>query len=73
MFDKPFSEIHDLYHQRYTLGKGDKQIHYPVFPGYGNHDINPISQDSIENLRGRESNLHLLDSILLQKFQQGKF
>lgn len=72
MFDKPFSEIHDLYHQRYTLGKGDKQIHYPVFPGYGNHDINPISQDSIENLRGRESNLHLLDSILLQKFQQGE-
>ncbi len=72
MFDKPFPEVHALYKERYTLGNGDKQIHYPLYPGYGNHDIDPISEDSVKNLQGREANLHLLDSILQQKQANGE-
>lgn len=72
IFDKPYPEAHDLYNQRYTQGAGDKQIHFPVFPGYGNHDIDPFSQDSLRNMQGREVNLHLLDSILHEKLVHGE-
>lgn len=72
MFDKPYSNVHELYKQRYFQGPGDKQIHYPVFPGYGNHDIDPISQDSIKNLEGRAANLELLDSLLNDKLKKGE-
>lgn len=72
IFDKPYSEAHDLYNQRYTPGNGDKQIHFPVFPGYGNHDIDPFSQDSVMNMKGREVNLHLLDSVLHGKLAEGE-
>ena len=72
IFDKPYPEAHDLYNQRYTPGNGDKQIHFPVFPGYGNHDIDPFSQDSVMNMKGREANLHLLDSVLREKLVGGE-
>lgn len=72
MFDKSSPQVHELYFQRYTQGCGDKQIHYPVFPGYGNHDIDPIAQDTLLNLQGRKANLQLLDSLLLRKLDNGE-
>lgn len=72
MFDKALPVVHDMYFSRYTRGEGDKQIHYDVYPGYGNHDIDPFSQDSVRNIEGRMLNLRLLDSLLQQKLSEGK-
>lgn len=72
IFDKPYPDVHSLYKQRYFRGTGDKEIHYPVYMGYGNHDIDPISQDSIRNLEGRTANLALLDSVLNRQYQAGE-
>lgn len=52
IFDKALPETHGLYKQRYHLGEGDKTLHYPVYPGYGNHDIDPVSKNKKENLKG---------------------
>lgn len=68
MFDKARPEILSLYRQRYETGKGEKTIHYPVYPGFGNHDIDPATSDGeVENLTGRAFSLHYLDSILQDK------
>lgn len=72
MFDKPHPDILEMYRRRYESGEGDKSLHYPVYPGFGNHDIDPISQDSIANLAGRTFNLHYLDSVLQTKLQKGE-
>ena len=69
MFDKPHPDILDLYRQRYERKEGDKSVNYPVYPGFGNHDIDPISGDSMANLTGRAFNLYYLDSLLLEKLQ----
>lgn len=70
VFDKPYPGAHELYKQRYGQGMGDKQVHYPVYPGYGNHDIDPISEDSLQNLQGRADNLAFLDSLLNDKLKK---
>lgn len=68
MFDKARPEILSLYRERYETGKGDKTIHYPVYPGFGNHDIDPaVSDKGADNLVGRTFSLHYLDSILNDK------
>lgn len=67
MFDKASPEILSLYKERYETGLGNKTIHFPVYPGFGNHDIDPISSDSLKNLEGRAFSLHYLDSILNEK------
>ncbi len=73
IFDKSRPEILDLYKQRYEQGKGDKRIHYPVYPGLGNHDIDPaVSDKGANNLKGRAYTLHYIDSILEAKLSKGE-
>lgn len=68
MFDKARPEILSLYRDRYEPGEGDRRIHYPVYPGFGNHDIDPaVSDKGADNLKGRAFSLHYLDSILQDK------
>ncbi len=67
IFDKSAPEILSLYRERYETGKSEKTIHYPVYPGFGNHDIDPVSEKPDENLKGRAFSLHYLDSILNDK------
>lgn len=73
IFDKPIPEAIDLCTQRYfTQGGGERQLSYPCFPGYGNHDINPFSKDSIANLAGRAAAFQFMDSLLSLKQQRGE-
>ncbi len=68
MFDKARPEILSLYRQRYETGDGEKTIHYTVYPGLGNHDIDPgVSDKVFDNLKGRAFTLHYIDSILNDK------
>lgn len=68
IFDKAHPEALQLYRERYEQTSGDKTIHFPVYPGFGNHDIDPdTSAGEAENLAGRTFNLHYLDSILNDK------
>ncbi len=68
MFDKARPEILSLYRERYETGPGEKTIHFPVYPGFGNHDIDPaVSDKGADNLAGRAFSLHYLDSILQDK------
>lgn len=64
VFDKPLPEIIDLFKLRYLSDGGDKSLKYICYPGYGNHDINPFSKDSVLNMQGRENALLLMDSLL---------
>lgn len=67
MFDKPDPAILALYRERYEQGTGDKSIHYPVYPGLGNHDIVPYPEGGGDNPQGRSFTLHYIDSILTDK------
>lgn len=64
MFDKAIPEALGLYRERYEKGEGEKSLRVPVYPGFGNHDIDPTSSDSLKNLRDRAFNLHYIDSAL---------
>ena len=73
MFDKARPEILAHYCSRYEMGPGEKTIHYPVYPGFGNHDIDPaVSDKGADNLLGRAFSLHYLDSILNDKLAKGE-
>ncbi|MCD8041557.1 MAG: metallophosphoesterase [Tannerellaceae bacterium] len=74
MFDQPGADILQLYKDRYEMqpDKDEKNIRYPVYPGYGNHDIDPISSDSLKNLEGRKFLLAYLDSVLHDKLAKGE-
>jgi len=72
IFDKARPEIRSLYKERYEQGVGDKRIHFPVYPGFGNHDINPVSGDSLQNEAGRLFNLQFMDSVLQAKLAAGE-
>ncbi len=73
MFDKARPEILTHYRSRYEMGPGEKTIHYPVYPGFGNHDIDPaVSDKGADNLLGRAFSLHYLDSILNDKLAKGE-
>ena len=73
IFDKATPAAQALYKNRYEPGEGEKRIHYPVYPAYGNHDIDPIEAgDSPENLAARALNLHYLDSLLEAKLAAGE-
>ena len=50
----------------------DKKIKYPVFPGFGNHDIDPVSKKPADNLAGRKMNLAYMDSVLQAKLAKGE-
>lgn len=71
LFDKSHPKILDLYRRRWERGPEYKQIHYDVFPSFGNHDISPESGCPAENRVGMEFNLHYLDSTLLDMKNRG--
>ncbi|WP_154651966.1 metallophosphoesterase [Phocaeicola barnesiae] len=74
IFDKALDETHSLYKERYhqANGEDDKKIKYPVFPGFGNHDIDPVSKKPADNLAGRKMNLAYMDSVLQAKLAKGE-
>ena len=49
LFDRARPEIIDLYCQRYECGKGEKRIHFPVYPGFGNHDLDTVTEGKTPN------------------------
>lgn len=65
LFDRARPEIIGLYRQRYECGKGEKKIHFPVFPGFGNHDLDTVTEGETPN---NEAHLQLvknyMDSVL---------
>ena len=65
LFDKSDPRILDLYRQRWERGPAYKQIHYDVYPCFGNHDVSPGSGRPDTDRLGMEFNLHYLDSTLL--------
>lgn len=72
IFDKSNPAILSLFKQRWEKGNGERQIHYDVYPGFGNHDISPESGRPQANKRGYEFNIHYLDSILNDKLSRGE-
>ena len=74
MFDKARPEILELYRQRYeqSSGAGRMTVQYPVFPGLGNHDINPNKEDTLSTIDHRAFNLRYLDSVLGDKLAKGE-
>lgn len=70
IFDKPNVETLALYRARYEQGKGERTIHYPVYPGLGNHDIIPYPEGEGDNAKGRAFTLHYIDSILNDKLEK---
>lgn len=73
IFDRSRSEILALYCQRYEQGQGEKKIHFPVYPGLGNHDLDPVS-----NLEKPNTIYHLsliknyLDTLLHNRLKRGE-
>lgn len=67
VFDKPSDETLALYRERYEPGEGERRIHYPVYPGLGNHDIIPYPEGEGDNEKGRAFTLQYIDSILNDK------
>lgn len=51
IFDRARPEIIDLYRQRYERGEGEKRIHFPVYPGLGNHDLDTAKDGAPNNER----------------------
>ena len=43
LIDKLADGVLDLFKQRYEKGQGDKRPHTVVYPGLGNHDLDPIN------------------------------
>jgi len=75
IFDKSRPEILSLYQKRYEPnGSGDaKNIHFPVYPGLGNHDIDPaVSDKGADNLKGRKRTLDYMDALLQAKLSKGE-
>ena len=72
IFDKAAHQIQSLYRQRWDKGGGERQIHYDVYPTFGNHDISPENGRPAENKRGFELNMALLDSVLDSKLRLGE-
>lgn len=72
IFDRSRPEIIDLYRQRYERGEGERRIHFPVYPGLGNHDLD-VARDGAPN---NEEHLQLiknyLDSLLAVRLRNGE-
>lgn len=74
IFDKALDETHYLFKERYHQAgtEDDKKIKFPVFPGFGNHDIDPVSKKPTQNLAGRKMNLSYMDSVLQARLEKGE-
>lgn len=72
IFDKPLPEIIDLFKARYLADGGDRSLNYICYPGYGNHDINPFSKDSVLNMQTRENAVRLMDSVIYTRLTRNE-
>ena len=81
LFDQSAPEIHALYRERWecnhptpqTTKRPDaKTTNYPVYPLYGNHDIEPSHGRPAVNKAGYELNMQYLDSLLAVKKDAGE-
>jgi cytolysin (calcineurin-like family phosphatase) len=50
-----------LFRQRYEKGTGDKQIHFSVYAGLGNHDVDPVIDEPLKT-QGRKRMLSYIES-----------
>lgn len=64
VFDHQHSSIVELFRSRYERGKSDSTLHAELYIGLGNHDINPVSEDSVQNIVERTMTLAYVDSLL---------
>lgn len=66
LFDKADTQILALYRERWEQNKDSspRNIHCPVYPLYGNHDIAPEHGRPNINKQGYELNMQYLDSLL---------
>lgn len=73
LFDRSRPEILDLFRARYECGLEEKQIHFPVYPGLGNHDLDIVADAEKPNT---EEHLALvknyMDSLLQMKLRKGE-
>ena len=69
MFDKARPEILALYRLRYeqASGKDSKTLQYPIYPGFGNHDVHPNKGDTLSNIDHVPFLRNYLDSTLNDK------
>lgn len=73
IFDRSRPEILALYRQRYEQGEGEKTIHFPVYPGLGNHDL-----DTVTDVENPNTVYHLsliknyLDTLLYGRLKRGE-
>ncbi len=72
IFDRARPEIIDLYRQRYERGEGEKRIHFPVYPGLGNHDLDTAKDGAPNNERHLQLIKNYLDSLLAVRLQKGE-
>lgn len=70
IFDNPCPASIKAFKKRYDIGTDEKQIHFPVYPSFGNHDIHPGKKGEVDNLAGRTFALNYLDSLLQAKFKK---
>ncbi|MBQ8047331.1 MAG: metallophosphoesterase [Prevotella sp.] len=72
IFNDAAPETQALYKERWHQGEGELTIHYPVYPLYGNHDIEPDHGRPALNKAGYELNMQYLDSLLTAKKNAGE-
>ncbi len=67
MFDHQHPEILELFRRRYEQSgiDGDSTIRTQVYLGLGNHDVEPVSHDPVQNEIEKSLTLKYMDSILL--------
>lgn len=73
LFDRSRPEILELYRQRYECGSGEKRIHFPVFPGFGNHDLDTVTitdGQTRNNLTDLQLVKNYMDSVLNVKLKR---
>lgn len=71
LFNRQSHSAIELFKSRYEMGGGDSTFNGNIYIGLGNHDINPISKDSIQNLKERNLTLNYMDSLLGAMREQG--
>ncbi len=73
IFDYPCSNSLELFRRRYEKGAGDKRLKYDIYPGYGNHDVDPDGEDVRKNMELRRLTFAYQDSLLKKMDERGQF
>lgn len=73
LIDKLADGVMDLFKQRYEKGIGEKRPHTDVYPGFGNHDLDPIKLDmNPDPTYQKKILLAYMDSFLVSMKEQNK-